>query len=361
LTTPPTPEPNPAPARPSRRLAAGSAAFVLAVAAAGYWWTGLPGVRGPAGDAPAGFAQEAAAADPAASGAVDFSSMVARLAKRMEERPDDAVGFSMLGRSYLVLGRYAESVAAYERALKITPEQASLIVDYAEAVAMKNGRTLEGEPTRLILQALKLEPQNLKALSLAGAAAFNRGDYAAAAALWDRVVSVGPADDPLVQNARESAVQAREAGKLPPAAQAAPTAPPGRVAATSPATADAPTAPAAAGDGAVSGTVSLAPALKATASADDTVFVFARAAEGSRMPLAILRKQVKDLPVDFRLDDSLAMSPAMRLSTMQRVVVGARLSKSGQAMPQPGDFEGLSAPVAVGASGLKIEIATPVK
>jgi cytochrome c-type biogenesis protein CcmH len=347
LTTPPTPEPNPTSSRPSGRLAAGSAAFVLAVAAAGYWWTGSPVSRGPGGDAPAGFAQEAAAADPAAS----FSSMVERLAKRMEERPDDAVGFSMLGRSYLVLGRYAESVAAYERALKITPEQASLIVDYAEAVAMKNGRTLEGEPTKLILKALKLEPQNLKALSLAGAAAFNRGDHAAAATLWDRVVAIGPADDPLVQNARESAVQAREAGKLPPAPAAAPP-----VSATT----AAPVA-AAASDGAVSGTVSLAPALKAAASADDTVFIFARAAEGSRMPLAILRKQVRDLPVDFRLDDSLSMSPAMRLSTMPRVVVGARISKSGQAMPQPGDFEGLSAPVAVGASGLKIEIATPVK
>jgi cytochrome c-type biogenesis protein CcmH len=351
LTTPPTPEPNPTSSRPSGRLAAGSAVFVLVVAVAGYWWTGSPGARGQAGDAPAGFAQEAAAADTAASGAADFSAMVERLAKRMEERPDDAVGFSMLGRSYLVLGRYAESVAAYERALKITPEQASLIVDYAEAVAMKNGRTLEGEPTRLILKALKLEPQNLKALSLAGAAAFNRGDHAAAAMLWDRVVSIGPADDPLVQNARESAVQAREAGKLPPAAAAAPS-----VSATTAAP-----AAAVASDGAVSGTVSLAPALKAAAAADDTVFIFARAAEGSRMPLAILRKQVKDLPVDFRLDDSLAMSPAMRLSTMQRVVVGARISKSGQAMPQPGDFEGLSAPVAVGASGLKIEIATPVK
>jgi cytochrome c-type biogenesis protein CcmH len=107
--------------------------------------------------------------------------------------------------------------------------------------------------------------------------------------------------------------------------------------------------------------VSLAPALRATAAPDDTVFIFARAAEGSRMPLALLRKQVKDLPLEFKLDDSLAMSPATRLSTAQRVIVGARISKSGQAMPQPGDLEGLTAPVAVGATGLKIEIATPVK
>jgi cytochrome c-type biogenesis protein CcmH len=328
--------------RPSGRLAAGSAVFVLLIAAAGYWWTGSPGGRGAAGEAPAGFAPQAEGADPAASGAVDFSSMVERLAKRMKDRPDDPVGFSMLGRSYLVLGRYDEAVAAYESALKLTPDEPALIVDYAEAVAMKNGRTLEGEPTKLLLRALKLDPRNLKALSLSGAAAYNRGDFADAATLWDRVVAIGPADDALVQNARESAVQAREAGKLPAATAAAPAA-------------------AAASGGAVSGMVSLAPALKAAAAPDDTVFIFARAAEGSRMPLALLRKQVKDLPLEFKLDDSLAMSPATRLSTAQRVIVGARISKSGQAMPQPGDLEGLTAPVAVGATGLKIEIATPVK
>jgi cytochrome c-type biogenesis protein CcmH len=335
-------------------MRAGSAIFVLVVGVAGYLWTGSPsGI--PTDAPPPGFAQQDAE-DPAlaASAAAEFNLMVERLAARLKEKPDDAVGQAMLGRSYLVLGRFDEAVAAYERALKIEPQQASLIVDYAEAVAMKNGRTLEGEPMKLIERALQIDPANLKGLSLAGAAAYNRGDFAGAVARWERVVAIGPADDPLVQNARESAVQAREVGKLPAALGGAPAA-----AAPAPATAAAP--PAAAADAAVSGTVSLASALGAAAAPDDTVFIFARAAEGPRMPLAILRKQVKDLPFDFRLDDSLAMSPATRLSTAQRVVVGARISKSGQAMPQPGDLEGLSAPVGVGASGLKIEIATPVR
>jgi cytochrome c-type biogenesis protein CcmH len=91
------------------------------------------------------------------------------------------------------------------------------------------------------------------------------------------------------------------------------------------------------------------------------VFVFARAAEGSRMPLAILRKQVKDLPITFTLNDSMAMSPANALSTATKVIVGARVSKSGNAMPQAGDLSGQSAPVSVGASGLKIEIKEAVK
>jgi cytochrome c-type biogenesis protein CcmH len=111
----------------------------------------------------------------------------------------------------------------------------------------------------------------------------------------------------------------------------------------------------------VAGRIELAPALAARAAPDDTVFIFARPAEGARMPLAILKKKVRDLPLDFRLDDSLAMSPAARLSGATRVVVGARVSKSGQAMPQPGDLEGHSAAIAPGQQGLKIVIGEVLK
>jgi cytochrome c-type biogenesis protein CcmH len=107
---------------------------------------------------------------------------------------------------------------------------------------------------------------------------------------------------------------------------------------------------------AITGKVTLAPALAAKAAPDDTVFIYARAAEGSRMPLAILKKKVSDLPVSFTLDDSMAMSPAATLSGAKAVIVGARVSKSGQAMPQPGDLQGQSAVVAPGVSGLQISI-----
>jgi cytochrome c-type biogenesis protein CcmH len=107
--------------------------------------------------------------------------------------------------------------------------------------------------------------------------------------------------------------------------------------------------------------VSLAPTLKAKADPQDTVFVFARAADGPRMPLAILRRQVKDLPLQFTLDDSMAMTPAAKLSSAQRVIVGARISKRGDATAQPGDLQGQSAPVAPGANGLKIEISQVVQ
>jgi cytochrome c-type biogenesis protein CcmH len=119
--------------------------------------------------------------------------------------------------------------------------------------------------------------------------------------------------------------------------------------------------PAANGSASVSGTVTLSAALKKGVQPEDTLFVLARPQEGSRMPLAILRKQAKDLPLHFVLDDSLSMSPVAKLSNAGKVVVIARISKSGNAAPVVGDVVGQSAPVEVGAKDLKIEIDTAVK
>ena len=350
--------------RASGRLWAGVTVAVVASAGAGYWWTGMPGQIG---QAPPGFttASEAAApggpADagsaPHQTGPDQMAALVEKLAARMKAQPDDPEGWNMLGRSYMTLGRIDDALAAYTRALKLKPEDATTLTDYADALAVKNGRTLDGEPTQLLERALKLEPDNLKALALAGTAAFNRSDYATAVKHWERVAQVGPANGELVEMARSGVAEARERGKLPAAARAATGAATGAATVTALAN----TAPARAGAAAspgpgITGTVRLAAALKAQAAPEDTVFIFARPAEGARMPLAIVRKQVKDLPFEFRLDDSQAMSPAARLSGAKRVIVGARISKSGQAMPQPGDLEGLSAPVAVDAAGVLVEI-----
>jgi cytochrome c-type biogenesis protein CcmH len=201
---------------------------------------------------------------------------------------------------------------------------------------------------RLVEQALKLDPDNVKALSLAGTFAFNNKDYATAIRHWERVLQVAPADSPLAQQMRGGIEEARQLaqGKTPETSAAAIPTP-------------APAAPApaiAAGAAAVTGTVSLAPALAAKASPEDTVFIFARPAAGSRMPLAIIRKQVKDLPFRFELNDSMAMSPQSRISAFSQVVVGARVSKSGTAVPEAGDLQGQSQPVAVGTRDLSIEI-----
>ncbi len=342
--------------RASGRLWAGVTVAVVASAGAGYWWTGMPGQIG---QAPAGFttaSEGAAPGGPAGAGSApgqtgpeQMAALVEKLAARMQAQPDDPEGWNMLGRSYMSLGRIDDALAAYTRALKLKPEDATTLTDYADALAVKNGRTLDGEPTLLLERALKLEPDNLKTLALAGTAAFNRGDYATAVKHWERVAQVGPANGELVEMARSGVAEARERGKLPAASTTATGAAPAPTAAAQPGAAASP------GPG-ITGTVRLAAALKAQAAPEDTVFIFARPAEGARMPLAIVRKQVKDLPFEFKLDDSQAMSPAARLSSARRVIVGARISKSGQAMPQPGDLEGLSAPVAVDAAGVLVEI-----
>ncbi len=281
------------------------------------------------------------------SGQID--AMLDKLASRLKDNPADADGWAMLGRSYAVLGRHAESLPALKKAVELRPKDATLLADYADALAVSNGQNLEGEPSRMIERALAVDPNHLKALALAGTAAFNRKDYAGALRHWDKMVRLAPSSEAVQQ------VQAGidEARKLAGGAAPATSGKPGAARATVPASAAAKTA--AAGN-AISGTVSLAPALLAKTRPEDTLFVFARPAEGSRMPLAILKKQVKDLPLAFTLDDSLAMSPSATLSTAQRVVVGARISRTGNAVPQAGDMQGLSAPMAPGASGLKIQI-----
>jgi len=272
-----------------------------------------------------------------------IEGMVERLAARMKENPNDAIGWAMLGRSYSVLDRFPEAAVAYANAVKYSPPDAQLLADYADALAMAQGRRLQGEPERLIAQALKIDPRNVKALALAGTVAFENKDFRGAIAHWRRILEVVPPDSDMADSIRDSIADAEKlaGGAVKP--QPAPAR----------ATASAP--------GAVSGTVQLAPALAARVTPGDSVFIFARAADGPRVPLAVLRKQVRELPAAFTLDDSMAMAAGMKLSDHPRVVVGARISKSGNAVPQPGDFEGLSAPVNTGAKGVVVVIANEVR
>ena len=265
-----------------------------------------------------------------------IEGMVERLAARMKETPDDVKGWVMLGRSYAVLDRYPESVAAYANAVKRSPPDAQLLADYADALAMSRGRNLRGEPERLIAQALKVDPKNVKALLLAGTAALEQKNFKGAIAYWERILKIVPPDSDIADAVRDGIADAR-------ALAGAPKAPPPRTAIKS--------APAGVG-----GTVRLAPALAAKAAPADTVFIFARPVDGPRMPLAVVRKQVRDLPAAFTLDDSMAMTPAAKLSNHAQVVIGARISKSGNPVAQPGDLEGFSAPAKIGSAGVAVTI-----
>jgi cytochrome c-type biogenesis protein CcmH len=202
-------------------------------------------------------------------------------------------------------------------------------------LAMAQGRKLAGEPARVIQRALDADPKHVKALALAGTVAFETQDYAAARGYWQRLLAEVPAESPLARSVGNSLAEAAAlegGGTLVAANDAKPAAAAG-----------------------VGGDVSVSPELAARIGADDTLFIFARAAEGPRMPLAIVKRQAQ-LPATFTLDDTMAMSPQMKLSGYGAVVVGARISKSGNATPQAGDLIGQSAVVKPDAQGLRIVI-----
>jgi cytochrome c-type biogenesis protein CcmH len=326
----------PANVRPSR--SARQAALIVAIAlpiCAGvlYLYLGNPqALRVP----------KHAALDASSITAEQFKQMTEKLAARIQSNPDDPVGWMMLGRAYKALERYPDAVKALQRAETLEPRNPEILVEYAEALALNRGSNLAGEPTRLLERALEIAPDNEKALTLAGTSAFARKDYAAAIRYWERLVAQVQADSELGRalSSGIAEARARAAGKAP---------------------AESPAQHSPDASKTVSGVVRLSPALAANAAPEDAVFIFVRAAQGPKMPLAVMRKQVKDLPLSFELDDSMAMMPGRELSSFARVVVGARISKSGSATPKAGDLEGSSREVEPGATGVLVIIDSPVR
>ncbi|MEO7851816.1 MAG: c-type cytochrome biogenesis protein CcmI [Rubrivivax sp.] len=288
---------------------------------------------------------EAAGASAAEPSAQDIEVLVTRLADRMAAQPpgrvEDAEGWAMLGRTYAALQRYPQAGDAIAKARQLTPDDAQLIADQADVLAMQQGQSLRGQPTALIDRALQIDPNNLKALALAGSAAFERQDFANAVKHWRAASRLVPPDSEFARGLQGSLAEAQTA--LNASAASAPG--PATSSASSAALAGRHDAELAGGAASLSGRVSLAPALAARVSPDDTVFIFARAAEGPRIPLAIMKRQARELPIDFTLDDSQAMTPQMKLSAFPTVVLGARISKSGNATPNTGDLQGQVGPL----------------
>ncbi len=321
---------------------AAALAVLLPLAAAGlYYWLGTPQALDPRPAQQQAQGQHLEAAQ--------MEAAVARLAQRLESTPDDLAGWAMLARSYRVLGRHEDAVAAYARAEKQIGSDPQRLTEWAESLALASGGSLVGKPAELVARALAVDPENGHALALAGAAAFERKDWRGAIVHWERLAKQFPPGSEQGETVARSLDAAREELGKAGGAQAAAPAPPAK-----------PAAAADAGKSAMkfrlAGSVSLAPALAAKASPEDAVFIFARAAGGPPMPLAVLRKKVKELPLEFTLDDSSAMMAEAKLAAIGEVIVGARVSRSGNATPQSGDLQGLSRPVKVGASGIQVVI-----
>jgi len=272
---------------------------------------------------------------------------IKKLQDKLAKQPNDPNEWLLLARSLVQLERYPEAVKAFSTLTQMVPNEPQLWADYADALAMTQGQSLLGKPTQLLDRALALDPNNAKALALGGSAAMERGDYATAIEDWQGLLKQIPNKNSQEAQMVEAGIsQARtflakkNGGKLPPqfaqGMESKPAVAPGKER--------------------ITGTVVLSSALKGKVSPDDTLFVLAKAEQGPPMPLAVMRKQVRDLPLKFSLDDSMAMAPQMKLSNFDKVVVIARISKSGSPMPQAGDLQGESAPLTPGKKGLKIDI-----
>ncbi len=268
-----------------------------------------------------------------------IEDLVKRMEARLAKNPANLDGWLMLGRTYFAINDMQKGLDAITKAYELAPHQTEVMLAYAEALATSGqGKRLDGKPAELIQAALAQEPANPNARWLSGMILYQHGQYQDALDIWQKIFDELEPGSEEAKNLREMIDEAR-----------------GRVGqqAVSADSVDQPDQKTAASDqssakiagGTLNVTVRLDPALTAQTTPDQTVFIFARAVSGPPMPLAVQRLRVQDLPRTVTLDDSLAMSPALRLSAFAEVMVGARISLTGQATAQRGDFEGQTEPV----------------
>ena len=320
--------PAPGAVAPPRMVFTGLFAFVCAAVAAGWYWqagtwrTAAQVAAAP----PAAAASPTVAAVEAPTGAPDVDQMVAQLEKKLAAEPANAEGWAMLGRSYTVMQRYRESAEAFAKANALTGADANpeWLTGEGEALGLARERDLLGRPAQLFEAALKIDPGYNKALWYGALAAEQGGDAALAKARYTTLLK-GELPDEI-----RTAVQAKLGGVEG-------AAPPAAVAAAEPET---PAQPVAAGAISLPVTVQIAPALAAQVPANAVLFVFAKAASGPPMPLAVQRLPAAKLPLSLTLDDSMGMLPSLKLSQFDRWVITARYSGSGTVTAASGDLQG---------------------
>ncbi len=284
------------------------------------------------------------AAPPAEEHGVDMDQAVAGLVAKLKENPANADGWALLGRAYQSMGKFTESRDALKHAFDLMPDNHDLTVEYAQALALTNdGRRIAGESRQLIEGVLKADPDHQRALWLIGISDYQAADYNAAITTWNRLLPMLPAGSDIAESVRTQIADAQKLGGTVAAVEtAAATASPE---ATVPASSDGPK---------LTVSVSLDAKLKGKLAAGATLFIFAKAENGPPMPLAIHRGPASELPLTVVLDDSMGMLPTMKLSMFPKVVIGARVSSSGNAMAQSGDLQVLT-------SGIDVNRKEPVE
>ena len=251
------------------------------------------------------------------------SEMIVKLEQKVKEEPDSIQGWKLLSRSYMHTRQFKKAEIALRKLTELETNDPNSWANYADIVAVNQKGRLEGKPFEYTKRALSLQPKHPKALWLAGTYHFQQDNYKTAIRFWEILKAQLPpesTDTKMIMNSINDAkkrmgIKVETPTTIPATSSQASTTPVS-----------------------ISGNVKLSKNLADKTSPTDTVFVYARAAKGPRMPLAIIKKQVKDLPFEFTLNDAMAMMPQMKLSNFERVIVTARISKSGNAITQTGDL-----------------------
>ncbi|MGQ9685264.1 MAG: c-type cytochrome biogenesis protein CcmI [Thiobacillaceae bacterium] len=323
----------------SRRLGYGLAGLLPIAAFGLYFLLGNPTSLTAIAAAQADGAQQMA-------GSHDIMQMIKQVEERTRTHPDDAQAWTLLAKTYAAVGHWPEALRAYEQAYRLQPDVPAVMTGYAEALAISNNRVLEGKPLELVMQALQKDPLDLKGLELAGIAAFQSEQYAKAAFYFKHLHEQLPPESPYAQDVLEAQREAERllhkemTGLVGPSKQ-----PAGREQAD-------------ARGAVIQGKVDIAPALKARISANDVVFVFARSADGGAPVAAIRASASAGFPLEFELNDNLAMNPDNRLSKHKEVSLTARVAKSGDIKGAAGDLEGHLKAVKVGSTDVRLVIDT---
>jgi cytochrome c-type biogenesis protein CcmH len=252
----------------------------------------------------------------AAAPQMSLEEMEAAIKERLRDNPEDAEGWFMLGRTMMAKQQFDAAVTAFQRSNDLLANEPGIMFALADALAMQNDGNLLGEPEALVQRGLALAPRFPNGLWLAGMAAEQRLDFKSAHRYWTQLLPL-IADNPASTQEIKGLLTTLEERD------------PELVSAV---------AASASGGGRLSLVVDISPQLKAKAKPGDAVFVYAKAMQGPPMPLAVKKLTLADLPVALTLSDADAMMPAMKLSLFQQVIVGARVSTSGNPVAQTGDF-----------------------
>ncbi|WP_177420403.1 c-type cytochrome biogenesis protein CcmI [endosymbiont of Lamellibrachia barhami] len=295
----------------------------------------IPRLTGQVPDTTVNSAQEKAKNMP------PMEELVQKLADKLVEQPENIDGWLMLARSYMSMDRVQEGLEAYGQAMRLAPENTAVLLAYAEGLAKTDSNNFTGKAASLVEKAIKLDGDNPNARWMMGIVSYQRGDYSAAVEHWERTQTLlGPDNKDAATITNALADARREMGEAPKLPSIIPQA----------VAKSAPTANAASKSKIILEVV-LSDEMRAKTKPGDLVFIYAKALEGPPMPLAAARKQVRDLPLTIELDDGMAMMPQFKLSNFPEVVVGARISLSGNPIAQSGDPEGEVKPVTPGQAG----------